>query len=134
MTSVKSKTSAVAASIRSEGSRCRDNCLAAIMISWVRTASLMPAFGPALKDADHIVLTDIYGAGEEPIAGVTIDVLAESIRRSTTVPVDLVTRLDDVAPAVARITRRGDVVITLGAGSISVVPGQLIELLKGASA
>jgi UDP-N-acetylmuramate--alanine ligase len=94
----------------------------------------MPAFGPALKDADHIVLTDIYAAGEDPIAGVTVDVLAESIRRSTTVPVDLVPRLDDVAPAVARITRRGDVVITLGAGSISAVPDRLIELLKGASA
>jgi UDP-N-acetylmuramate--alanine ligase len=101
---------------------------------FTRTASLMAAFGPALKGADHIVLTDIYGAGEEPIAGVTIDVLAESIRRSTTVPVDLVTRLDDVAPAVARITRRGDVVITLGAGSITAVPDRLIELLKGASA
>jgi UDP-N-acetylmuramate--alanine ligase len=100
---------------------------------FTRTASLMPAFGPALKGADHIVLTDIYGAGEDPIAGVTIDVLAESIRRSTTVPVDLVPRLDDVAPAVARITRRGDVVITLGAGSISAVPDRLVELLKGAS-
>ncbi len=100
---------------------------------FTRTASLMPAFGPALKDADHVVLTDIYAAGEDPIAGASIDVLAESIRRSTTAPVDLVPRLDDVAPAVARIARRGDVVITLGAGSISTVPDRLIELLKGAS-
>jgi UDP-N-acetylmuramate--alanine ligase len=101
---------------------------------FTRTASLMAAFGPALKDADHIVLTDIYAAGEDPIAGVTVDVLAESIRRSTAAAVDLVPRLDDVAPAVARIARRGDVVITLGAGSIGAVPGRLIELLKGASA
>jgi UDP-N-acetylmuramate--alanine ligase len=100
---------------------------------FTRTASLMAAFGPALTDADHIVLTDIYAAGEDPIAGVTVDVLAESIRRSTAAPVDLVPRLDDVAPAVARIARRGDVVITLGAGSIGAVPGRLIELLKGAS-
>ena len=100
---------------------------------FTRTASLMPAFGPALKDADHVVLTDIYAAGEDPIAGATIDLLAESIRRSTTAQVDLVPRLDDVAPAVARIARRGDVVITLGAGSISSVPDRLIELLKGVS-
>jgi hypothetical protein len=39
-----------------------------------------------------------------------------------------------VAPAVARIARRGDVVITLGRGSISSVPDRLIELLKEASA
>jgi UDP-N-acetylmuramate--alanine ligase len=100
---------------------------------FTRTASLMPAFGPALKEADHVVLTDIYAAGEDPIAGASIDVLAESIRRSTSAQVDLVPRLDDVAPAVARIARRGDVVITLGAGSISTVPDRLIELLKGAS-
>ena len=101
---------------------------------FTRTASLMAAFGPALKDADHVVLTDIYAAGEDPIAGVSIEVLAESIRRSTAAQVDLVGRLDDVAPAVARIARRGDVVITLGAGSISTVPDRLIVLLKGASA
>ena len=38
-----------------------------------RTAHLLDAFGPALADADEIVLTDIYAAGEEPIAGVTVD-------------------------------------------------------------
>ena len=100
---------------------------------FTRTAALMPAFGPALKDADHIVLTDIYAAGEDPIAGATIDALAESIRRCATAPVDVVPRLDDVAAAVVRIARRGDVVMTLGAGSISSVPDRLIALLQGAS-
>ena len=45
-----------------------------------RTAHLLEAFGPALRDADEIVLADIYGAGEEPIPGVTVERLAESIR------------------------------------------------------
>ena len=45
-----------------------------------RTAHLMDAFGPALRDADEIVLSDIYAAGEEPIAGITVERLAESIR------------------------------------------------------
>ena len=101
---------------------------------FTRTAALMPAFGRALRGAGHIVLTDIYAAGEDPIAGVTVDALATWIRRDTTAPVDVVPRLDDVAPAVARIARRGDVVITLGAGSISAVPDQVIALLKGTSA
>ena len=70
------------------------------------SALLMPAFGPAFKDADYVVLTDIYSAGEDPIAGVTVDVLAESIRRSISAPVDLVMRLEDVVPAVVRIKER----------------------------
>ena len=42
---------------------------------YTRTQQLMDAFGPALHDADEIVLTDIYAASEEPIAGVTVDAL-----------------------------------------------------------
>jgi UDP-N-acetylmuramate--alanine ligase len=96
---------------------------------FTRTASLMDDFGPALAGADHIVLTDIYGAGEDPIHGVTLEALAASVRRSTTAPVEVVPGLEDVAPAVARIARPGDVVITLGAGSIGTVPDRLLDLL-----
>ena len=97
-----------------------------------RTASLIDAFGPALAGADHIVLTDIYSAGEEPIAGVTLDALGAAIRRRVTVPVDLVPRLDDVLAAIVRVARPGDVVITLGAGSIGSVPDRLVDALGGA--
>jgi UDP-N-acetylmuramate--alanine ligase len=96
---------------------------------FTRTASLMDAFGPALAAADHIVLTQIYAAGEEPIAGVTLDSLAAAVRRSVTVPVDVAPALDDVVTAVERAARPGDVVITLGAGSIGTVPERLIEVL-----
>ena len=89
---------------------------------FTRTAALMDAFGPALAPADHIVLTDIYAAGEEPIAGVTLDALAAAIRRSTTTPLDVAPTLDELVAALARIARPGDVVITLGAGSIGSVP------------
>ena len=94
-----------------------------------RTAALMDAFGPALADADYIVLTDIYGAGEDPIAGVTLDALAAAVRRGVRAPVEVVPRLEDVVPAIARVARPGDVVITLGAGSIGSVPERLIEVL-----
>jgi UDP-N-acetylmuramate--alanine ligase len=95
-----------------------------------RTASLMESFGPALSGADHIVLTDIYSAGEEPIAGVTLETLGEAIRRSVSVPVDLVPRIDDVVPAIVRVAKPGDLVITLGAGSIGNVPDRLIAALE----
>ncbi len=96
-----------------------------------RTSSLMDAFGPALAGADHIVLTDIYSAGEDPIPGVTLDALAAAVRRTVSVPVDVVPHLDDVVTTLARSARAGDVVITLGAGSIGGVPDRLIAVLEG---
>ena len=46
-------------------------------------------FGPALAGADHVVLTEIYGAGEDRIDGVTLDALAAAVRRSVAVPVEV---------------------------------------------
>jgi UDP-N-acetylmuramate--alanine ligase len=94
-----------------------------------RTAALMEAFGPSFAAADHVVLTDIYAAGEDPIADVTVDALAAAIRRGTRAPVDVVLALDDLVPALVRIARPGDVVMTLGAGSIGSVSRRLIDAL-----
>jgi len=98
---------------------------------FTRTASLMDAFGPALAGADHIVLTDIYSAGEVPIAGVTLDARATAVRLAVQAPVDIVPRLDDVVPAIVRASKPGDLVITLGAGSIGGVLERLIAALEG---
>ncbi len=95
-----------------------------------RTAALLDAFGPSLAGASHIVLTEVYGAGEDPIAGASADALAARMRESLSVPIDVVHRLDDVAAALARLAQPGDVVITLGAGSIAAVPDQLLPLLE----
>jgi UDP-N-acetylmuramate--alanine ligase len=98
-----------------------------------RTAQLMDAFGPALESADHVVLTDIYSAGEEPIPGATLDALASAIRSSSSVSLDVVPRLDDVVAAIVRVARKGDVVITLGAGSIGLLPEKVIDALSRAA-
>ena len=95
-----------------------------------RTAQLLEAFGPALADADDIVLTDIYAAGEDAIAGVTIERLAESIRSGSGRPVHLVKALADVVPALVTMARPGDAVITLGAGSIGTLPRKLVQALE----
>ena len=94
-----------------------------------RTAALMDAFGPSLATADYVVLTDIYPAGEEPMSGVTLDVLGAAVRSSVNAPVDLVPRVDDVVAALLRVVKPGDVVITLGAGSIGTVADQLVAAL-----
>ncbi len=100
---------------------------------YTRTAALLDAFGPALAGADHIVLTDIYAAGEDPIAGATLNALAASIRRTVTVPVDVAPTLDDLIAAVVRTAKAGDVVITLGAGSIGSVPDRLLASFADAA-
>jgi UDP-N-acetylmuramate--alanine ligase len=97
---------------------------------YTRTAAQLHAFGPALAGADHIVLTDIYSAGEDPIEGVTIDALAEAVRRDAGRPVDIARRVEDVTPLLARLARPGDVVLTLGAGSIGSVAAKLIDALE----
>jgi UDP-N-acetylmuramate--alanine ligase len=97
---------------------------------YTRTARLLDAFGPALAAADHIVLTDIYAAGEDPIPGVTLEDLAARIRRATHVPIELAPGLDDVTPALLRVARRGDLIIILGAGSIASVPEKLIAAIQ----
>ena len=95
---------------------------------FTRTQLLLEQFGPALEGADELVLTDIYPAGEDPIPGVTLDALADAMRR-TGRSVRLARKLSDVVPAVMEIVRPGDAVITLGAGSIGTVPPKLLEAL-----
>ena len=94
-----------------------------------RTKALLDAFGPALAGADYVVLTDIYAAGEDAIPGITLDALAQRVRQQIAIPVEAVSSLAAVAPALARIARAGDLVITLGAGSIATVVEPLLSLL-----
>jgi UDP-N-acetylmuramate--alanine ligase len=96
---------------------------------YTRTQQLMASFGPALREADEIVLTDIYAASEEPIEGVTIEALADSIRSGAGKPVRLAKQLDEVVRALVEIAKPGDAVITLGAGSIGGVPTRLADAL-----
>jgi UDP-N-acetylmuramate--alanine ligase len=95
-----------------------------------RTQRLLDEFGPALAQADEIVLTDIYPAGEEPIEGITAETLADAIRAGSRRPVHLVPSLDAVVPAVVALVRPGDMVMTLGAGSIGSLPARLLEALE----
>ena len=97
---------------------------------YTRTAALMDDFGPALSSADRIVLTDIYPAGEERIEGVTLDALAASIGVAITTPLHVVPRLEDVPSALREICRPGDLLITLGAGSIGGLGDRVLAALR----
>ena len=94
-----------------------------------RTRDLMREFGLALAAADEVVLTDIYPASEDPIPGITVEALAAAINSGRAQPVRIVAGLEQIAPTLAELARPGDVVITLGAGSIgSVASGVVAEL------
>jgi UDP-N-acetylmuramate-alanine ligase len=102
---------------------------------YTRTQQLMTDFGPSLSAADEIVLTDIYPAGEKPMPGVTLEALANAVRASVEathagICVHVVPGLDDLPRHVAALAQDGDVVITLGAGSIGTVGRRLLEELK----
>jgi UDP-N-acetylmuramate--alanine ligase len=97
---------------------------------YTRTALLMEEFGPALAGADEVVVTGIYAAGEAPISGVTAQALAAAIDRVRATPVRLVEDIEDVPSTLADLAQPGDLVITLGAGSIGSVPGLLVAELE----
>ena len=96
---------------------------------YTRTRDLLEAFGAALGGADEIILTDIYAAGEAPIAGATAEAVEAEVRK-TGRPVRLVKALEEIPSAVAATARPNDLVITLGAGSIGTIPDKILDALK----
>jgi UDP-N-acetylmuramate--alanine ligase len=99
---------------------------------YTRTRDLLEDFGRALSLADVVVLTDIYPAGEQPIPGVSLDALARVVARQVDT-LHVIPALADVAPFVAGVARPGDLVITLGAGSIGNVGDRILTLLGSGS-
>jgi UDP-N-acetylmuramate--alanine ligase len=96
---------------------------------YTRTRDLLTEFGPALALADVVVLTDIYAAGEPPIPGATLDALAAAVRGHVR-DLQVVPALGDVPAQVSAIARDGDLVLTLGAGSIGTAGDRILAALK----
>ena len=94
-----------------------------------RTRDLLDDFGPALAQADVVMLTDIYAAGEAAIPGVTLDALARAVAPHVARLV-VTPRLEDVPAVIAGDARPGDLVITLGAGSIAGLADRLLAALS----
>ena len=97
---------------------------------FTRTRDLFDEFATAFIDADVLLLTEIYAAGEDKIPGVEARALAEAARAHGHRDVRFVADLDAVPQALAEELRPGDLVVTLGAGSIHTAGPRLLRLLE----
>ena len=84
-----------------------------------RTQAHFGEFCKVFDNVDQLLLTEIYAASEKPIPGVSGQSLAQGIRQVSTTPVEYFQTLSDVAAALPGILKEGDVLLTLGAGSIT---------------
>jgi UDP-N-acetylmuramate--alanine ligase len=91
-----------------------------------RTVTFAREFGAALGVADQVFVLDVYGAREQPMAGVSGATVAGHVG----VPVTYVPDFSAVAAAVAAAARRGDVVITMGAGDVTMLGGEILTELQ----
>nr|MDQ3878918.1 UDP-N-acetylmuramate--L-alanine ligase [Actinomycetota bacterium] len=95
-----------------------------------RTKALAPSFGASFADADKVVVTDVYGAGEEPQPGVTGKLIADAIcARLPGRPVAYLPHRGELVDYLVGNARPGDAVLTLGAGDITSVADELLERL-----
>src|SRR4030095_15625941 len=83
-----------------------------------RTKALREEFGHAFDDADHVVVTDVYGSHEAPIPGVTGQLIADEIIAHGHRGVSYESRLEWVHRAIGNMLKSGDLVLSLGAGNI----------------
>jgi UDP-N-acetylmuramate--alanine ligase len=84
-----------------------------------RTHSLAEEFGSAFTDADIVVLADIYAASEDPIAGVTSELVAKSLAHHGHPAAFYLGPLDKAEDFIAANARPGDMILTLGAGDVT---------------
>jgi UDP-N-acetylmuramate--alanine ligase len=97
-----------------------------------RTRNFAREFGEALATADAVYLTDLYPAREQPIPGVTSQLIADAITWSRG-PLVWQGPRDALATALAGATRSGDVVLTIGAGDITHTGPELLALLTASA-
>ena len=101
---------------------------------YTRTQLLMDEFTNAFQDADTLFILDIYGASEPPIEGVTAEVLARCICEKGSRTVRYVGSFADAATAVVAAAQEGDMILTLGAGSVSQLGPMILEKLQAREA
>ena len=97
---------------------------------YTRTQELMDEFALAFNNADVVFVLDIYAASEQPIEGITAEVLTHNIKKYGHKNVSYIGEIETAADAVTPLLTEGDLVITLGAGSITRLSEEILERLR----
>ncbi len=97
---------------------------------YTRTRDLFDDFLSAFDDADVLVLTEIYPAGEEHLEGVSSEALYRALKKRGHADVRFVPRREDLATAAREFVQAGDIVLTLGAGDIYRTGSELLARLR----
>ena len=97
---------------------------------YTRTAGLLQEFAEVLAQADAVCLLPIYAASEDPIPGVSSKALGEAIASKGGSTPHLLDGLDEAPGEVASLARTGDLVVTLGAGSVGSLGPRLLQALE----
>jgi UDP-N-acetylmuramate--alanine ligase len=95
-----------------------------------RTNELMGEFALCFNNADVLFVSDIYAASEQPIEGVNAEILTENIKRYGHKNVRYIGEIDNAAAQIVQELRADDLVITLGAGSITRLSEEILEVLQ----
>ena len=96
-------------------------------IRFSRTAALATQFGTAFADADELVVTDVYSAGERPVPGVSGRLVADAVRaQDPRLPVTYAPGWEELHQAVSAVLQPGDLCLTLGAGDLTTLPNDLL--------
>jgi UDP-N-acetylmuramate--alanine ligase len=97
-----------------------------------RTRDLLDDFANVLAGVGALVVTEVYAAGEAPIAGADGKAICRAVRAYGQVEPVYLEKLEDLPEALLHIAADGDVVVTMGAGSIGAMAPQLAQLLQAA--
>jgi len=97
---------------------------------YTRTRDLMEEFTAAFNDADSLFVLDIYAASERPIAGVTGEALAQKIREKMVKTGGYAGSPAEAIDAAVAVAEEGDMILTLGAGSVSQLGPMILEKLQ----
>jgi UDP-N-acetylmuramate--alanine ligase len=95
-----------------------------------RTRDLFEDFVSSFDGADRLVLTDIYPAGEEAIAGVNSEALYHAIKKHGRLEVEYIAAKEDIVNRLGATLKEGDIVLTLGAGDIYKIGEELVAALQ----
>ncbi len=95
-----------------------------------RTQELFDEFALAFNNADLLFVLDIYAASEAPIEGITAEVLTENIKRFGHKNANYIGDVDGAAAKVAEQLEEGDLVITLGAGTVTRLSDEILSLIS----